>query len=178
MRVHRDIRLHVYKKARLGTRLGTKQEPRADLGLSRAAEPLAAAGGVCWMPGQQRGRSPFPASSEERLCSGRSRAAGRAGGGCPPQPRPPGPPQRARSGVVTAAPRPRGKGRGRSCRGTGSSLLRAHFVLLASGGSFSAGQGMTVHDGRAAHYPAPIEASFHSHANSLAESFVSSLYFI
>ncbi|KAF7245544.1 Paired box protein Pax-6 [Varanus komodoensis] len=36
---------------------------------------------------------------------------------------------------------------------------------------------MTVHDGPAAHYPARIEASFHSHANSLAESFVSSLYF-
>lgn len=37
---------------------------------------------------------------------------------------------------------------------------------------------MTVHDGWAAHYPAPIEGPFHSHANSLAESFVSSLYFI
>lgn len=82
------------------------------------------------------------------------------------------------SGVVTRAPRPRGKGREGSGGGTGSSLLRAHFVLLGSGGSFSAGQGMTVHDGRAAHYPSPIEAPFHSHANSLAESFVSSLYFI
>lgn len=71
-------------------------------------------------------------------------------------------------------------GRGGERRGAqaAASLLRAHFVLSRSRGSFSAGPGMTVHDGRAAHYPAPIEAPFHSHANSLAESFVSSLYFI
>lgn len=147
---------------------------------------------ICMTRGTSCGAPPAPPScSWDRAGGARRRQPGQdpgprtgPGGSAGPGVSPGPPPARLGPGVPGAAsggPAPAAVGgRGGERRGgqAAASLLRAHFVLSRSRGSFSAGPGMTVHDGRAAHYPAPIEAPFHSHANSLAESFVSSLYFI